>query len=293
MNTLKQSIRLAGAIRTHPANRGRRLRAVLRGIAWQIDKRLRGRAWVVPFHGLRLKCFPDSTSSSAVIYFNGLPDFWEMSFVLAYLRPGDQVLDVGANVGVYTLLAASRVGEQGSVDALEPSAATAARIEQQRDLNRLTNVRVHRFAASDRSGTAAFGYSAEDATMHLCRQTEARRAGTLVQTIRLDELNPDKRYAFGKMDIEGAEPLALRGAPARLRQANPPVWLLEMAGYSRLYGVSSDELVAYLADAGYRTAVYDPTARVLRYNDRPWTLGQQNILAVSRDKAQEIAARLR
>lgn len=293
MNALTQSIRLAGAIWTHPANRGRRLRAVLRGVAWQIDKRLRGRAWVVPFHGLKLKCFPDSTSSSAVIYFNGLPDFWEMSFVLTYLRAGDQVLDVGANVGVYTLLAASRVGDTGSVDALEPQEAAAARIEEQCSLNGLKNVRVHRFAAGDRSETASFGYSEESSTMHLRRESEARREGTLVQTIRLDELNPDKRYAFGKMDIEGAEPLALRGATERLRSGNPPVWLLELAGYSQLYGVSSDELVAYLADAGYRTAVYDPEARVLRYTDQPWTLGQQNILAISRDKAQEIAARLR
>jgi hypothetical protein len=68
---------------------------MLRAFGWQLDKRLRNRPWIVPFHGLRLICYPDSTSSSAVIYFNGLPDYWEMSFLRAYLRAGDHVLDVG------------------------------------------------------------------------------------------------------------------------------------------------------------------------------------------------------
>ena len=284
-------MRLASTIWGHPANRGRQLPALLRAFAWQIDKRLRNRPWIVPFHGLKLLCYPDSTSSSAVIYFNGLPDYWEMSFLRAYLRAGDHVLDVGANVGIYTVLAAARVGPRGSVDALEPQEAAAARIEAQASLNGLRNIRVHRCAASDRSETAAFGYSDESATMHLRRESEASGDGTQVSTIRLDDLQPSKRYALGKMDIEGAEPLALRGAADRLRHANPPVWLLEMAGYSKLYGVSTEELVASLADAGFETAVWDPETRRLRYTKTPWTLGVQNVLVVARQRAQEVAVR--
>jgi FkbM family methyltransferase len=284
-------MRLANAIWSHPANRGRKGRALLRAFTWQLDKRLRSRPWIVPFHGLRLICYPDSTSSSAVVYFNGLPDYWEMSFLRAYLRAGDHVLDVGANVGIYTVLAAARVGPRGSVDALEPQEAAAARIEAQASLNGLHNIRVHRYAASGRSETAAFGYSAESATRHLRRETEASGDGIQVLTMRLDELEPGKQYALGKMDIEGAEPLALRGAVDRLRHANPPVWLLEMAGYSKLYGVSTEELIASLADAGFDTAVWDPETRRLRYTKTPWTLGVQNVLAVARQRAQDVAVR--
>ena len=284
-------MRLASTIWGHPANRGRQLPALLRAFAWQIDKRLRNRPWIVPFHGLKLVCYPDSTSSSAVIYFSGLPDYWEMSFLRAYLRAGDHVLDVGANVGIYTVLAAARVGPRGSVDALEPQEAAAGRIEAQASLNGLHNIRVHRYAASDRSETAAFGYSDESATRHLRRETETSGDGIQVSTMRLDELEPGKQYALGKMDIEGAEPLAFRGAVDRLRHANPPVWLLEVAGYSKLYGVSTDELIASLADAGFDTAVWDPEARRLHYTKTPWTLGVQNVLAVAHDRAQEVAAR--
>jgi FkbM family methyltransferase len=284
-------MRLATTIFRHPANRQRRLQALLRALGWQLDKRLRGRPWVVPFHGLKLICYPDSTASSAVVYFGGLPDYWEMSFLLAYLRPGDQVLDVGANVGVYTMLAAARVGAAGGVDAVEPQATAAARIEEQRALNPSVKVRVHRCAASDRSGSADFGYSAESATMHLRRPGERPGAGVRVRTMRLDDLEPARDYALGKIDIEGAEPFALRGARERLRRGRPPVWLLEMAGYSTLYGVSTDALVAELAEAGFDTAVWDPATRSLRCTEAPWTLGVHNVLAVARTRADEVAAR--
>src|SRR5438046_719960 len=100
----------------HPANRDQQFQAVLRFFSWQCSKRVFGRARVIDFHGKKLRCFPKSTSTSAALYFNGLADYWEMSFMQAYLRSADNFLDIGANAGVYSILAYACVGDSGSID---------------------------------------------------------------------------------------------------------------------------------------------------------------------------------
>ena len=251
-------------------------------LGWQISKRLFRRTRIIKFHGKQLKCYPNSTSTSAALYFNGLADYWEMKFLLAYLRPGDHFLDVGANAGVYTILAAGCIGNGGSIDAFEPMEGMARRIEEQAELNDAKNIQVHRLAVGDQNGTVEFGFSTSDAMMHIKRDREAVPDGIQVQSIRLDDFQPDKEYAMGKMDIEGAEPLAFKGCTKRLHQANPPVWLLELAGYSTFYGMTTDGVVALLNSEGYDCAIYDPQRTQLLYTDQPWKHAVQNVLAISR-----------
>jgi FkbM family methyltransferase len=287
-----QGAAIAAAVWKHPANRERRVRSMARLLAWQFTKHVLKRPVTIPFHRMRLKCYPDSTATSGALYFSGYPDFWEMKFVQAYLRPGDGFLDIGANTGVYSILAASCVGPQGTIDAFEPVEATAARLEEQAALNGLERMRVHRLAVSDRKAELDFGFSGSDATMHLRRPLEANEAMQRVKSVNLDAFEPYGRYALGKMDIEGAEPMALRGAIGRMQEANPPVWLLELAGYSTCYGISSDEIVGQLAKNGFECAVYDPDRRALRLTQVPWELGVQNVLAISRCHRAQVEQRL-
>ena len=290
---LDQGVRLSRAVWQHPANRQQRVRGLARFVAWQFIKHGLKRPIVISFHGKQLKCYPDSTSTSGALYFGGYPDYWEMMFLRAYLRPGDHFLDIGANTGVYSILASAYIGSSGSVDAFEPADRTAGRIEEQAALNGLDHLRVHRLAVCDQDGQFDFGYSTSDAMMHLRRSGEPAQNRMQVTGIRLDKFEPYQRYAAGKMDIEGAEPLALAGAEERLRQANPPVWLLELAGYSTLYGVSSDEMVQRLAEARFECAVFQPETGTLAYTSEPWTLGVQNVLAVARTHRDFVAQRLR
>lgn len=249
---------------------------------------------VIRFHKQRLKCYPDSTSTSGALYFSGYPDYWEMKFLQAYLRPGDNFLDIGANNGVYSIPASAYIGTDGHIDAFEPMERTAARIEERAALNGLRNLHVHRLAVCDQDGELEFGYSSNDAMMHARRPGEQQhQIHQKVQATRLDTFEPYRSYAVGKMDIEGAEPMALEGASERLRQANPPVWLLELAGYSTCYGVTSDEVLRRLAAAGYDCAVFDPRSRRLEYTSAPWTLGVQNILVIAAAHRGAVEDRLR
>ncbi|MEZ0308599.1 MAG: FkbM family methyltransferase [Ramlibacter sp.] len=283
---------MLGAVWRHPGNRGQRLRAISRLLAWQFVKHVLRRPVVISFHTKRLKCYPDSTSTSAALYFSGYPDYWEMKFLQAYLKPGDNFLDIGANSGVYSILAAACIGAAGHVDAFEPADRTATRIEEQAALNDLPNLHVHRLAVCDQDCELEFGFSDADATMHLRRPAEHEEGKLRVKGTRLDTFEPYRQYAAGKIDIEGAEPLAFAGAAGRLRDANPPVWLLELAGYSTLYGVSSDEVLQRLADAGYDCAIFNPESNRLEFTTTPWLLGVQNVLAISRQHVLQVCQRL-
>lgn len=140
----------------HPSNRGHRTRSVAGALAWQMDKRLRRRPRDVPYFGMTLRCHPDSQSASNVLYFTERYDPDEMAVAEAYLRPGDWFLDVGANIGTYSLMARSFVGPDGRVDGFEPHPLAARRFAENVELNRLTNLFVHAVAVSDAAGTVEF-----------------------------------------------------------------------------------------------------------------------------------------
>ncbi|HEU4868343.1 MAG TPA: hypothetical protein VFV09_11510, partial [Actinomycetota bacterium] len=112
-------LRTLRQIWTHPENRNRRARALAGYFGWQAWERTVRRPVTVKLTGgIKVRCHPHSPIASAVIYY-GLADPAEMRFVLGYLQPGDTFVDVGANVGVYSLLAASVPDVR--VLALEPS----------------------------------------------------------------------------------------------------------------------------------------------------------------------------
>jgi FkbM family methyltransferase len=274
----------------HPANRGKRVFAVLQAISWQIGKRLmRKPRDIAVFGGMVLRCYPDSPSASLVIYCNESPDYHEMHFMRRYLRAGDAVLDVGANIGVYSLLAASCVGASGQVLAFEPGPEARRRLLENIELNALRNVHVHACALGDREGTVEF-LDRCDTTNRIRTEEDAGKSTVTVPVVRLDDL-VDISCALGKMDIEGAEPLALCGAERLLAGANPPVWLIELNGSLHAFGHTEEGFVLWLANRGYDVALYDADRNVLDFQrEKPW-LESPNVLAVARAQRQAVAKR--
>ncbi len=238
----------------HPSNRSRRVRALGSAVEWQVEKRVRRRPRDVPFYGMRLRCHPDSQSASNVIYFTPRYNPDEMDFITAYLRPGDGFLDVGANIGTYALLARSRVGPDGWVDGFEPHPVAARRFRENVARNDLANVTVHEAAVGETAGRVAF-VAGDDVSNRVASSFDTGRRTIDVEVVSLDDVLGDRGYAMGKLDVEGFETAALRGAIRHLAAANPPVWQLEMLDHRlRKAGTSRADLVALLADHGYRLA---------------------------------------
>src|SRR5258706_2309076 len=135
-----------GFIVRHPHNRKRRLRALVTFAAWQMWKRTTHRSITATYwNKLKIRVYPDSRSASLALY-TGLPEYDDMLFTDRFLKSGDAVIDVGADIGLYSLLAASRTGS-GKVIALEPHPVAAARLRENAALNLLSIVDVRVEAA--------------------------------------------------------------------------------------------------------------------------------------------------
>lgn len=133
------------------------------------------------------------------------------------------VLDVGAHVGFYSMLAAVIVGPQGRVIAFEPLPDNLRFLHEHLRINNLETVEVIEAAVSDATGEATFakGIGSFDGRL-------ADNGKLKVQTVTLDDLLESGRIPrpdFIKMDVEGGELAALRGARSLLRACQPTIFL--------------------------------------------------------------------
>jgi FkbM family methyltransferase len=271
----------------HPANRRRKVRALLTFAGWQLWKRTTGRSVITTFwSGLRVRVHPDSKSASLALY-TRLPEYDDMLFTARALRPGDLVVDVGANVGLYTLIAASRV-DPGRVIALEPDPLAASRLEANVMLNGLRNVDVRLAAAGAEAGEARLT-TGLDTTNHIVSDESA--PSIPVRLVTLDEVvGPTADVALVKLDAEGFESQVLAGSERMLRERRVAAWIVEVNGLGSRYGAGDATLLEKFDLAGYRPFRYHADRNVLESSRRPDLEKDWNLI-FARDGA-ELSRRL-
>ena len=143
---------------------------------------------------------------------------FEVSNVLVHvLRPGMAFVDVGANIGYFSVLASRRVGERGRVFAVEPDPYTVRLLEANLSRNGCANVSVLRMAAAAATGTVPFAVATEGRSGSSIRPGSTSLAA--VPSARLDDVLGDEEVDVMKVDVEGAEPWVLRGAEAIIRRS--------------------------------------------------------------------------
>src|SRR5262249_30920935 len=134
----------------------------------------------------------------------------ETAFLLRWLRPGMTVIDIGANLGVYSLPLARSVGPHGHVFAYEPASETRALLERSRTINRADNLHVIAAAASDRprDGKLVLGASSELNSLEGTGPAEDIRITALDAE---DGTGAWSSVDFVKIDAEGEEERILEG----------------------------------------------------------------------------------
>ena len=152
-------------------------------------------------------------------------------FVQATVKPGDTVLDVGANIGYFTLLFARAVGAGGRVVALEPDPQNVALLTRNVERNGYADrVTILPCAAWDASGPLRLFRSDENRGDHHVYDTGDGRESLTIDALRLDDYAPLAErppVALVKMDIQGAEYRALLGMRALLERSRDVVLLTE------------------------------------------------------------------
>lgn len=183
-------------------------------------------------NGCRIRCdLGDNLQRQ--IFFTGAYEPVECFLLTRLLRPGMTFIDVGANVGQYSLLASTAVGGTGCVHAFEPVPALFASLSENVSANRLGNVRLNRAALWHEPGELVLSLAASDRENVGAYSVGAGNEATAVRSpaMRLDDYaaeNALERIDFIKMDVEGAELFALQGMREVLRR-HTPMLLLELA----------------------------------------------------------------
>lgn len=176
------------------------------------------------------------------------------SVMAALLKRGDSVVDVGANVGYFTLLAAKYVGSTGQVLSFEPLRKTRESLQMNLRLNAVSNCQVSDVALSNCQEEARFfvgppSHTGVSSLRPIAQSFEAIR----VRTARMDEmLRNDYRVDLIKIDVEGAEWHVLDGMRGVIERWSPNVILEVSPKYLEGMGRATEDLDRLFRVAGYR-----------------------------------------
>lgn len=236
----------------HPLNQNQKRRTLLRWLNWQLRSRFARGFLVVPFaNGIRLKVKTGMTGATGNIYC-GLHEFESMAFVLHLLRPGDLFIDVGANVGTYSLLAASR-GSQSL--AFEPVEETRSYFDQNVKINGFeTIITISNVVLSDKIGTIKMSTEL-DTVNHVVNERKEKSIKTAVMNCEtLDRAITGGNPVMIKIDVEGHEPQVLSGALGVLRKESLLAVIME---------VNAQEAHEKIIKSGFNPYQYSPFDRSL------------------------------
>lgn len=188
--------------------------------------------------------------------YTGLSDFEEMGFLLHFLRSSDTFFDVGANVGVYTILASGVCGARSV--AFEPIISTHAHLQKNIELNdlgkRITPIRA---AAGSHSGELCFTQN-EDTTNHVV--SSESETSVNVPCVRIDEYYFNQP-ALIKIDVEGFETEVLNGAGQLLKDNRLKAIIIELNGSGERYGYDEKVVHEKLIGNGFSPVKYNPYER--------------------------------
>lgn len=217
----------------------------------------------------------------------------ELAYLERILLPGGVFIDVGANFGVYTLVASKLVGTSGRVIAFEPTAQSFAILRQNIALNRFSNVLAFQLALSQTSGKAWLYHARDPVGNSLGKDPLWREEGEEVQIEALDNLleeNGIDRVDGIKIDVEGAEELVLRGATRCLTTQSPIIIFEFNPGCAARLGLSPDGARNFLQSLGYEFVVLGECAKSKDLALRPTYF---NIIAIPKQSPGNLSRSFR
>ena len=246
---------------SHPLVESDRLGALVRVARWQLGARLLPGTHCLPFVNSTVLLASRGMAGATGNVYAGLHEFAEMGFLLHYLRPGDWFIDVGANIGSYTILAAGARGARAL--AVEPLPAAFAALMANVRINALEDrVRALNVGVAGRKGTLRFTRG-NDTMNHVLAENEGEGDALDVHVLTLDDVVGDRSPALVKVDVEGFETEVFAGGGRTLAAPSLQALILELNGSGNRYGFDEGELRRHIEAQGFQGCAYDPRTRCL------------------------------
>jgi FkbM family methyltransferase len=244
----------------NPGNKGERFRRTAEALIFPAWTRLTGGYWTTTYAGGQIVVRRGQGASHTV--YARLPDYREMTFWLGALRPGDLFVDVGANIGIYTLLVASNGCDVISV---EPAGDARRLLEVNLCLNGLKAdiVPAALGRAPGRSRLTAELGSSNHLVPNAGDTGEMTEPATEVVITTLDDVLGDRTAAGVKIDVEGFEHDVVLGASRAIGEQRIGILQLEWNSMAReRFGRDRGEIARTLKDAEYVLARPDDQGRL-------------------------------
>lgn len=218
-------------------------------------------------------------------------DRGEVALLKSILRPDHVFFDVGANIGVFTLLAAKRL-DRGCVHAFEPSGAHLTKLRDNLNLNRFQNVIVNAYGLSNASGQRTLFFPLNTTPLHNTGMaslfTGQLRDYTVEQVMvkRLDDYVMERAVSSVdviKIDVEGSELDVLEGGVKTLAKYRPLVVMEVNKSHLAAAERSVEELLAFWKRMNYDLYRIDNNGALLAIQDVSNFLANQNIFCRPQD----------
>jgi FkbM family methyltransferase len=210
--------------------------------------------------GIKMEVDPEQMGVVPELLRDGIFERCETDLIRSLLKPGQVVVDVGGNIGYYSLIASDIVGSAGKVYTFEPEPSNFAFLERNVQINGFHNIALEKYALSNtRESKRLFLSSTNSGGHHLYDAGQGEESVT-VETITLDEYlaGKERPVHLVKMDIEGFEPFAFQGM-RKVLAANPGVRLLTefFPNMITTAGASPREYLIGLKELGFSLALVD------------------------------------
>ena len=244
---------------TSPLSFNNKLKVILRFIKWQISQRIFQSTIIYHFtENSKIFIKKGMTGATGNLYY-GLDEFNDMGFLLHFLRKEDVFIDVGSNVGSYTILSSAEIGAK--TISIEPVPSTFDFLANNISLNNISGlVDAHNIALGGRNGSIRFT-TTQDTVNHVAINNEKDLIEVQVNTLDsvIKEINP----CLIKIDVEGYESEVLKGADITLKNPSLMALIVELNGSGRRYGFDDNDTHQKLINNGFNPYKYDPFSRSL------------------------------
>lgn len=213
-----------------------------------------------------------SWSMGFSIYWSGFHEFHEFLFLNKFLKKDMVFVDIGANLGEYSLFSAKRLSS-GKVLAFEPMPKMSVLLEENRVLNQFENIEIFKYGLSEQEGVLPI-YEMENANEGLSTffPGNQKSKSALVVPLKVFDTEVERwgvdRIDFVKIDVEGSEWSVLKGARKTIQKFKPLVMVEINQHTFSMAGYSSEEVYRFFNDLSYapfeitKTGNLSPATRV-------------------------------
>lgn len=247
-----------GMMKKHPLTQHKPIGALRRYVYFNLKTKFSKNYRYQWIHNLQLDITRGDAGIVGNVYY-GLYEFAESMFLLHFLRPEDHFLDVGANLGHFSLLAAGI--SKCKTTSIEPVPETFKKLEHQIKLNGLQDhIQALRCGVGTEKGNLYF--STDRTVMNRVVHKEYPNA-VEVDVITMDSLDASLPIRLLKIDVEGYEYQALQGAKKLLENKDLNAVIMELNDSGRAFGIEDQVLVDLLKAQGFLAYSYEPFSRKL------------------------------